>query len=164
MTNRNNVSDDHRRFMSEAIRLSVSEMMDNNGGPFGAVIVRDGEIVSHGFNCVTSRKDPTSHAEIVAIRNACQELDTFQLSDCQLFTSCEPCPMCLGAVYWARLNEVFYACTRDDAAKFGFDDEFMYREISQPIAQRRMPMFQILREEALEAFRLWDMKGDRIQY
>ena len=164
MITRNNAPDDHRRFMSEAIRLSVNKMMDNNGGPFGAVIVRDGEIVSQGFNCVTSLKDPTSHAEIVAIRNACKELDTFQLSDCQLFTSCEPCPMCLGAIYWARLKDVFYACTRDDAAKFGFDDEFIYREISTPPAQRQIPMSQILREEALQAFCQWSTKEDRVQY
>jgi len=164
MITQQGASDDHRRFMAEAIRLSIEKMVDNHGGPFGAVIVRDGEIVSNGYNCVTSRNDPTSHAEIVAIRNACTELNTFQLLDCQLFTSCEPCPMCLGAIYWARLKDVFYACTRDDAASFGFDDRFIYGEVSQPTDQRQIAMLQILREEAMEAFRRWDAKEDRTQY
>ena len=151
-------------FMSEAIRLSLEKMQGNHGGPFGAVVVCDGQIISRGFNCVTSLNDPTGHAEIVAIRNACRELATFQLSDCQLFTSCEPCPMCLGAIYWARLQAVFYACTRDDAADIGFDDKFIYDEILQPPAQRRIPMVQMLREEALTAFRGWDSKQDKTPY
>ena len=152
------------KFMREAIRLSIQMMRRNHGGPFGAVVVRDGRIVGRGCNQVTSANDPTAHAEIVAIRSACRRLKTFQLDGCALYTSCEPCPMCLSAIYWARLGHVFYANTRKDAAKNGFDDDFIYREIALPIRRRRLVMKQVLREEALAAFAEWQRKPDKIPY
>jgi len=150
--------------MREAIRLSIHMMRRGQGGPFGAVVVRDGKIVGRGCNQVTSANDPTAHAEIVAIRAACRRLKTFQLEDCDLYTSCEPCPMCLSAIYWARLGNVFYANTRKDAAKIDFDDDFIYREIALPIRRRRLVMKQVLREEALAAFAEWQRKPDKIPY
>src|ERR1700742_2820488 len=136
-----------KKFMGEAIRISVQMMRRGQGGPFGAVVVRNGKIVGRGWNQVTSTNDPTAHAEIVAIRDACKRLKTFQLDDCELYTSCEPCPMCLSAIYWARFKRVFYANTRKDAAKILFDDDFLYREVSLPIRKRSIPMKQFLREE-----------------
>ena len=152
------------KFMREAIRLSIQMMRRGKGGPFGAVVVRNGKIVGRGFNQVTSANDPTAHAEIVAIRAACQRLKTFQLEDCELYTSCEPCPMCLSAIYWARLGRVFYANTRQDAARIDFDDEYIYREVALPIGKRKLKMKQLLREEALAAFAEWQQKTDKILY
>ena len=151
-------------FMREAIRLSIRAMQQGKGGPFGAVVVKDGRIVGRGWNQVTSANDPTAHAEIVAIREACRRLKTFQLDDCDLYTSCEPCPMCLSAIYWARLRKVFYGNTRKDAARIAFDDDFIYREVSLPIRRRRLAMKQMLHKEALAAFAEWKLKPDKIQY
>lgn len=150
--------------MREAIRISLQKMRGNHGGPFGAVVVRRGSIVGRGWNCVTSTHDPTAHAEVMAIRQACRRLRTFQLENCDLYTSCEPCPMCLAAIYWARLKRVFYANTRKDAAKFEFDDDFIYRELQRPILRRRIPMKQLLRDEALKAFAEWKTKSDKRPY
>ena len=152
------------KFMREAIRLSIQMMRRNHGGPFGAVVVRDGKIVGRGCNEVTSVNDPTAHAEIVAIRAACQRLKTFQLDGCALYTSCEPCPMCLSAIYWARLSCVYYANTRKDAAQIDFDDDFIYREVALPVRRRKLVMKQLLRKEALAAFAEWQRKPDKILY
>jgi tRNA(Arg) A34 adenosine deaminase TadA len=152
------------KFMREAIRLSLEKSRDNCGGPFGAVVVRAGEIIGRGWNQVTSKNDPTAHAEVVAIRAACKKLNTFQLDDCELYTSCEPCPMCLSAIYWARVRRVFYANTRRDAARIKFDDDLIYREISRPMARRKIPMRQLLRPEALKAFASWEAKADKVCY
>ena len=152
------------RFMREAIHLSRQKMRANQGGPFGAIIVRNGKIVGRGWNRVTSMNDPTAHAEITAIRDACKRLKRFHLEDCELYTSCEPCPMCLGAVYWARLKVIYYANTRKDAAKIHFDDNFIYREIGLPIPSRKIPMKPLLRKEALEVFKEWANKTDKIRY
>jgi len=157
-------NDMKKSFMREAVRLSLVQMRAGKGGPFGAIVVRKGKIVGRGFNLVTSTNDPTAHAEVVAIREACKKLRTFQLDDCELYTSCEPCPMCLSAIYWARLKRVFYANTRKDAAKIQFDDDFLYREVGLPISRRSMPMKQLLREEAILAFKEWDAKTDKVQY
>ena len=150
--------------MREAIRLSIQMMRRGQGGPFGAVVVRNGKVVGRGFNQVTSANDPTAHAEIVAIREACQRLKTFQLDDCDLYTSCEPCPMCLSAIYWARLGNVFYGNTRQDAAKIDFDDDFIYREVALPIRKRTLKMKQLLHDEALAAFAEWQRKTDKVLY
>ena len=152
------------QFMREAIRLSRTKMKSNHGGPFGAVVVRNGRIVGRGWNQVTSTNDPTAHAEVVAVRAACSKLKRFQLDDCELYTSCEPCPMCLGALYWARISKIYYANTRADAARIAFDDAHIYREIRLPVARRLIPMKQILRREALEVFEAWQAKSDRIEY
>jgi guanine deaminase len=151
-------------FMREAIRISLHKMRGNHGGPFGAVVVRKGKIVGRGWNRVTSTNDPTAHAEVSAIRDACKRLKTFQLDGCELFTSCEPCPMCLSAIYWARLDKVFYANTRKDAAKIKFDDDFIYREVSRHVSKRKIRMKQLLRKEALKAFKEWSDKTDKIPY
>src|SRR5271156_6297300 len=150
--------------MREAIRLSRKKMRRNEGGPFGAVIVRNGKIVGRGWNRVTSTNDPTAHAEISAIRDACKKLKTFRLDDCELYTSCEPCPMCLAAIYWSRCKKVYYANTRKDAAKIKFDDDLIYREVSTPIARRKIPMKQLLRAEALKVFKEWKNKTDKVRY
>lgn len=150
--------------MRAAIRLSIQKMRRGQGGPFGAVVVRRGQIVGRGFNRVTSSNDPTAHAEIVAIRDACKRLKTFKLDDCELYTSCEPCPMCLSAIYWARLHRVYYGNTRQDAAKIAFDDDFIYRQVAMPIKRRSLLMKPLLREEALAAFREWESKADKIPY
>jgi guanine deaminase len=152
------------KFMREAIWLSLSKMRKNCGGPFGAVVVRKGKIMGRGWNQVTSANDPTAHAEIIAIRAACKKLKTFQLADCELYASCEPCPMCLSAIYWARFQKVYYANTRQDAAKIQFDDDLIYREVSEPIARRKIPMKQLLRAEALKVFAEWKTKPDKIRY
>lgn len=150
--------------MGEAIRLSLVKMRANCGGPFGAVVVRKEKIVGRGWNQVTSTNDPTAHAEVTAIRNACQKLKTFELNDCELYTSCEPCPMCLAAIYWARFQKVYFANTRKDAAEIDFDDDLIYREIALPIKRRKIPMQQLLRPEALEVFKAWKSKPDKIRY
>ena len=152
------------RFMREAIRISREMMRRNQGGPFGAVIVRRGRIIARGWNQVTSQNDPTAHAEIVAIRRACARLRTFHLPDCEIYTSCEPCPMCLAAIYWARLKKVYYANTRRDAARIEFDDDFIYRELARPISRRRLPMEQLLRREAARVFAEWQAKPDKMRY
>ena len=150
--------------MRAAIRLSLSKMRANCGGPFGAVVVRNGKVVGRGWNQVTSTNDPTAHAEVTAIRDACRRLKTFQLDDCALYTSCEPCPMCLSAIYWARFKKVYYANTRQDAAKIQFDDDLIYREVARPISKRIIPMKQLLRPEALKVFAEWKTKTDKIRY
>jgi tRNA(Arg) A34 adenosine deaminase TadA len=150
--------------MREAIRLSLTKMHGDHGGPFGAVVVRNGKIVGRGWNKVTSTNDPTAHAEMVAIRDACKRLKTFQLDDCELYTSCEPCPMCLSAIYWARCKKVYFGNTRKDAARIDFDDDLIYREVATPIAKRKIPMKQLLRLEALAAFKAWAAKTDRVRY
>ncbi|NEP02449.1 MAG: nucleoside deaminase [Symploca sp. SIO2E9] len=151
------------RFMQEAIALSLKSV-NSGGGPFGAVIVKDGEIIAKAHNQVTSTNDPTAHAEIVAIRQACKVLNTFQLTGCQLYTSCEPCPMCLGAIYWARLDLVYYANTKFDAAQIGFDDQFIYKELDLSISDRQLPMSQLMRDEALVVFQEWANKTDKVEY
>lgn len=150
--------------MREAIRLSLAMMRRGQGGPFGAVVVRGGRIVGRGFNQVTSTQDPTAHAEVVAIRAACLRLKRFELSDCELYSSCEPCPMCLAAIYWARLRCVYYANTRRDAAKIGFDDAAFYREMRLAPARRKLPMKRMMRPEALKAFAEWQAKPDKVLY
>lgn len=150
--------------MRRAIALAEEKMRANQGGPFGAVIVKDGAIVAEGHNRVTSANDPTAHAEIVAIRAACAALDSFSLDDCDIYTSCEPCPMCLSAIYWARLRHIYFANTRKDAAKIGFDDDHIYREIPLPIEQRAIPMTRLLGDEAAAAFLEWENKADKVRY
>ena len=150
--------------MREAIRLSVETMREGRGGPFGAVIVRRKEVIGRGFNQVTSTNDPTAHAEVVAIREACRKLGTYRLDGCDLYTSCEPCPMCLSAIYWARIGRVYYANTRKDAAEAGFDDELIYRELSLPLPERRLQLEQGLRDEALAALVEWKTKADKTPY
>ncbi|AKD55984.1 nucleoside deaminase [Spirosoma radiotolerans] len=151
-------------FLREAIQLAREGMTSGQGGPFGSVIVRDGVIVGKGCNKVTSTNDPTAHAEVVAIRDACQNLGTFQLDGCTLYASCEPCPMCLGAIYWARPSRIVYAAFHSDAADAGFDDQFIYEEIDKPRAERHIPMHQLLRDEANTVFEEWVALGKRIPY
>jgi len=152
------------KFMRAAIRLSIDMMRCGKGGPFGAVIVKGNTIVGRGCNEVTSSNDPTAHAEIMAIRDACRQLKTFDLEGCELYTSCEPCPMCLSAIYWARIPKIFYGNTRNDAAKIAFDDDFIYREVALPIRKRSLKMKQLLHNEALKAFKEWEEKTDKISY
>jgi len=154
----------NQNFMRQAIRLSIQMMRQNKGGPFGAIVVKGNKIVGRGCNQVTSANDPTAHAEIVAIRAACQRLKTFRLDDCDLYTSCEPCPMCLSAIYWARIRTVFYGNTRKDAAKIAFDDDEIYHEVALPIRKRKLVMKRLLRNEALIAFKEWQKKPDKIPY
>ena len=151
-------------FMREAIRLSIEQMQAGHGGPFGAVVVKDGEIIARGFNRVTSTHDPTCHAEVDAIRKACAVLGTFQLDGCDLYTSCEPCPMCLGAIYWARPARVFYGNTKADAAAIGFDDQLIYDELAKPLAERLIPMHELLRAEAAAGFRAWQQHEGKVGY
>jgi len=151
-------------FMRRAIALSVEQAQSGAGGPFGAVIVKDGRIIAEGANRVTVSHDPTAHAEIVAIRNACAALHDFSLAGCEIYTSCEPCPMCLAAIYWARLDRIHYGNGRTDAARVGFDDAFLYDEIPLPLDQRSIPMGQLLREEAIAAFTTWEEKMDKVHY
>ena len=151
------------KFMSRAIELSI-ESVNNGTGPFGAVIVKNEKIIAEGSNKVTSTNDPTAHGEIVAIREACKQLNNFSLSGCELYSSCEPCPLCLSAIYWARINKIYYANTREDARKIDFDDSFIYSEFHKNINERKIPMFQMMRNEALEAFEIWDNKTDKIKY
>ena len=151
-------------FMRAAIALSHRMMEDGKGGPFGAVIVRGGEIIAEGYNQVTSANDPTAHGEVMAIREACAKLGTFSLKDCDIYTSCEPCPMCLSAIYWARLRRMVYANSRQDAARIGFDDEFLYQEVAKDIDARSLPTTRLLEDEAIEAFKAWDANPDKIPY
>ena len=150
--------------MREAIRLAKEGMHSNAGGPFGAVVVQGDTIIGRGYNKVGSTNDPTAHAEIVAIRDACQNIGHFQLDDCVIYTSCEPCPMCLGAIYWARPKKIVFACSRSDAADINFDDDFIYREIELPPKDRSIPAEQVLREEGLVPFKEWLDKGDKVVY
>ncbi|HIK31918.1 MAG TPA: nucleoside deaminase [Oscillatoriales cyanobacterium M59_W2019_021] len=150
--------------MQTAIDLSLYSIRSGKGGPFGAIIVKNGAIIATGHNQVTSTNDPTAHAEIVAIREACRILQNFQLTGCELYTSCEPCPMCLGAIYWARLDRVYYANTKTDAAQIGFDDRFIYEELDLPMGDRHLPMVQLMRQEALAAFLEWNRKMDKVEY
>ncbi len=152
------------RFMARAIELAIENARSGRGGPFGAVIVREGAIVAEGANSVTAANDPTAHAEVIAIRAACARLGVFQLTGFDLYASCEPCPMCLGAIYWARPARVYFAGAAADASRVGFDDSFIYREIPLPPQQRRIPMMQMMREQALEAFRVWEQKPNKIPY
>jgi guanine deaminase len=151
-------------FMARAIALSVENVRSGRGGPFGAVIVKDGGIIAEGVNQVTSTNDPTAHAEVLAIRQACLKLGLFELKGCELYTSCEPCPMCLGAIYWTRLSRVYFANSAADASKIGFDDSSIYGELAKPHSQRAIPMTQMMQEEALTAFRAWQQKPDKIPY
>jgi tRNA(Arg) A34 adenosine deaminase TadA len=150
--------------MRAAIRLSISKMRRGEGGPFGAVVVRGHRIVGRGWNRVTSINDPTAHAEVEAIRDACRRLGRFHLDDCELYSSCEPCPMCLAAAYWARLRRAYFANDRHDAAAIGFDDELIYTELSKPVARRILPMRQMMRREALAAFKEWETKTEKAAY
>ncbi len=150
--------------MRRAIELAQNGIDGNNGGPFGAIVVKDGKVIGEGCNQVTSTNDPTAHAEVVAIRNACRELNDFQLDGCVIYASCEPCPMCLGAIYWSRPAQVFFACTREDAKDAGFDDDMIYEEIAMPFGSRRIPTATFLRDEGLEVFRNWIAKPDKIEY
>ena len=153
----------NNKFMKRAIELSIKSV--NSGtGPFGALIVKDNKVISEGFNTVTLTKDPTSHAEIVAIRNACKVLNNFSLEGYDLYTTCEPCPMCLSAIYWARIKKIYYANTRNDAQKIDFSDSMIYEELNKTIKDRKIPMHQMMRDEALKAFELWDKKTDKVKY
>jgi tRNA(Arg) A34 adenosine deaminase TadA len=150
--------------MKEAIRLARQGMLADKGGPFGAVVVKDGQIIGRGYNQVTSAKDPTAHAEIIAIRQACRFLDTYQLEGCTIFANCEPCPMCLGAIYWSRADKLIYAADRHTAADAGFDDAFIYEEMNRDPESRRLPIGRIMEAEAQKIFREWKEKQDKIQY
>ena len=150
-------------FMKRAIELSIKSVT-NGGGPFGSVIVKGDKIIAEGSNKVTSNNDPTAHGEIVAIREACKKLNNFSLNGCELYSTCEPCPMCLSAIYWARIDKIYYANTREDAKKIDFDDSLIYSEFSKNIDERKIPMIQIMRNEALKAFELWDKKTDKVKY
>jgi len=153
-----------QEFMRRAIALATENVRTGAGGPFGALIVKDGRVVAEGANRVTATNDPTAHAEVVAIREACRKLGEFQLAGCDLYTTCEPCPMCLGAIYWTRPARVFYACVAADAADAGFDDAFIYEELNREHAERRVPMQQLLREESLTVFALWRQQEKKTPY
>ena len=149
--------------MKRAIELSI-ESVNKGGGPFGSVIIKDNKIISEGYNKVTTNNDPTAHGEIVAIREACKKLKNFNLSDCELYSTCEPCPMCLGACYWSRIDKIYYANTREDAKKIDFDDSLIYEQLTKSIKERKIRMTQLMRNEALKAFELWDKKTDKVKY
>jgi len=157
-------NDPKLEFMREAIKLSLENVESGNGGPFGAVVVKGGAIIGRGINLVTSLNDPTAHAEVVAIREACAALDTFQLEGCEIYCSCEPCPMCLSAIYWARAEKIYFANTKEDAAQINFDDQFLYQEVGRPLTERKLFTEQILREEALVAFQKWSESEDKMEY
>lgn len=150
--------------MGRAIAVAEQGMNSNTGGPFGAVVVKDDQIIAEGCNSVTSTNDPTAHAEVVAIREACRKLKTFQLEECIIYTSCEPCPMCLGAIYWARPQKVFYGCTKEDAAAIDFDDQFIYDELDKGIDNRQINFIGLMREEAVTVFKQWEEKMDKTAY
>tara|TARA_Y100000590_G_scaffold97508_1_gene110931 strand:+ start:4838 stop:5311 length:474 start_codon:yes stop_codon:yes gene_type:complete len=150
-------------FMARAIELSL-DSVKSNGGPFGCVIVKNDEIIAEGANEVTKSNDPTAHAEIVTIRSACEKLNTFDLKDCEMFTSCEPCPMCLSAIYWSHIDKIYYGNTRLDAAKIGFDDNFIYQELNLNLKKRKIPLQQINKNEAIKAFKEWELKEDKVEY
>jgi len=151
-------------FMMQAIQLATDNVTSGRGGPFGAVIVKDGKVIATGANQVTTINDPTAHAEIIAMRNACQALGTFKLEGCELYTSCEPCPMCLAATYWARCSAIYYGCDMDDAAKAGFDDAFLYEEIKKPLSERTIPISNLCKQEAWKAFATWLESPDKVEY
>ena len=153
----------NNEFMKRAIDLSI-ESVNKDGGPFGCVIVKDNKIIAEGSNKVTTTNDPTAHGEIVAIREACKKLNDFSLNGCELYSTCEPCPMCLSAIYWSRINKIYYANTREDAQKIDFDDSLIYSEFKKNIKERKIPMVQMMRSEALKAFDLWDRKTDKVKY
>jgi len=153
-----------QQFMQRAIALSRHSIESGLGGPFGAVVVKDGKIIATGHNQVTSTNDPTAHAAVMAIREACRVLRTFQLTGCEIYTSCEPCPMCLGAIYWARPERVYYGNSKADAAAIGFDDQFIYEELDRPLTQRSLPMVQLLQDEAITVFEEWVAKSDKVEY
>lgn len=153
-----------KAFMALAIRLSLENVRSGSGGPFGSVVVKDGKVVAEAANRVTASNDPTAHAEMLAIRQACQKLECFELKGCDLYTSCEPCPMCMGAIYWARIDKVYFGNLATDAARIGFDDSAIYAEITQPHAGREIPMIPMMREEALAAFRAWEENPGKIRY
>ena len=155
--------EDKKKFMAKAIELSINSA-NTIGGPFGSVIVKNNKIIAEGSNKVTFSNDPTAHGEVVAIREACKKLNTFDLSGCEIYTSCEPCPMCLSAIYWSRLDKIYYANTREDAKDIDFDDSFIYLEIPKKISDRKIKMTQMLRDDALKAFEIWDKKVDKIKY
>src|SRR5882672_11130390 len=154
----------HNPFMARAIQLSIENVRSGRGGPFGAIVVKEGDVIAEGVNCVTQLNDPTAHAEVIAIRQACRKLKMFELTGCEIYTSCEPCPMCLGAIYWARPARLFYACVAADAAAVGFDDAFIYEELDRGHAERRLPMQQLLREESLAIFTLWRQQEKKTPY
>lgn len=154
----------HEDFMRIAIRLSEQNVLRNIGGPFGAVVVKDGKIIAKSGNKVTTSNDPTAHAEVSAIRLACKKLKTFDLSGAIIYTSCEPCPMCLGAIYWSRIETIYYGNTKADAAAINFDDKFIYDELDKPMKERLLPIKQLLRDESLKAFKLWEQSPMKIDY
>ncbi|MEP0714331.1 MAG: nucleoside deaminase [Algoriphagus sp.] len=158
------MTEKQKQFMQQAIDLAQSGMESGNGGPFGCVIVKDDQVIGSGSNMVSTTMDPTAHAEVVAIRDACKNLNHFQLEGCEVYTSCEPCPMCLGAIFWARPSRVYYACTHEDATAAGFDDSFIYREIQVAPQDRQIPMEGMMREESQKVFELWKTKGDKTLY
>ena len=151
------------KFMTRAIELSI-ESVNSGGGPFGSIIVKNDKVIAEGSNKVTLNNDPTAHGEIVAIRKACKNLNNFNLSGCELYSTCEPCPMCLSAIYWAHIEKIYYANTRDDAQKIDFDDSLIYSELLKNVKKRKVPMIQMMRDEALKAFELWDIKTDKVKY
>ena len=157
------MTEEQKKFMQRAIELS-KQSVEKGGGPFGAVIVKNGKIIAEASNSVTKDNDPTAHAEVNAIRQAAKKLNSFDLSGAEIYTSCEPCPMCLGAIYWARLDKIFFANTKEDAKAIGFDDSFIYEEIDKPYSQRSIPTIQIMRNEALAAFKMWEEKEDKTEY
>ena len=156
--------ENQKKFMREAIRLSIENVQSGNGGPFGTIIVKNGKIIASGINKVTQSSDPTAHAEIVAIRSACETLGTFQLVGCEIYCSCEPCPMCLGAIYWARPDRIYFANTKEDAADINFDDNFIYNELDVSTSQRKLPTTQLLRDEAQMAFAQWRESTAKTEY
>lgn len=160
----NTTQQQHEKFMRMAIGLSEKNVTSQLGGPFGAVVVKDGKVIAKSGNKVTSTNDPTAHAEVSAIRIACKKLKTFDLTGCVIYTSCEPCPMCLSAVYWSRINTIYYANTKVDAANIGFDDQFIYEELEKPMSERSLPIHQMLRDEAIQAFKLWEHSQMRVTY
>jgi len=159
-----NTAEKHQEFMRIAIDLSEKNVFESVGGPFGAVVVKDGQIIAQSGNMVTSTNDPTAHAEVSAIRLACKALETFDLSGCVIYTSCEPCPMCLSAIYWARIDTIYFGNTKSDAAAIGFDDQFIYEELDKPANERKLPLHQLMRDEAQQAFRYWDNSALRTNY
>jgi guanine deaminase len=156
------MSDIH--FMKKAIEEALNNVLTNHGGPFGAIVVKDGKIIGVGRNEVTTSNDPTAHAEVQAIRSACSYLQDFQLTDCEIYTSCEPCPMCIGAIYWARPKAVYYACTKQEAAKIGFDDQFIYEQLELPMENRKIPMKQLFPDDGDIPFRTWESSKNKVEY
>jgi len=158
------MKEDKEQFMEMAIKMAENNIKEQKGGPFGALVVKDGVVVGRGSNHVTSDNDPTAHAEVVAIRDACKNLNTFNLEGCEIYASCEPCPMCLGAIYWARLGKLYYAGTKDDAANANFDDSFIYKEFELPKEERSIPSSQLMRNKAVQVFEKWNENEEKIEY